>query len=242
MGKIATRIRALSAKAELAVVVVVAFGWFIYLSLNEFVVLVWSSGTYRRTPDTLAELIWQVAFDAAVLVVLGWFLHMRGWTLACLGLDPRLGHGARDLALALLQRAAQGVALVLAVLFAELIAVDGMRTLLQQPMTVTDAARISPDVLVASILGICVLNSIYEELFACGYLITRLRDTRGIWFAITVSTAIRLTYHLYQGLAAAPQHIAMGLIFGYWFARTRQLWPLIFAHGFLNWFILRSEL
>jgi membrane protease YdiL (CAAX protease family) len=31
-----------------------------------------------------------------------------------------------------------------------------------------------------------------------------------------------------------PAIIAMGLIFGYWFARTRQLWPAIVAHAFLN--------
>jgi membrane protease YdiL (CAAX protease family) len=57
---------------------------------------------------------------------------------------------------------------------------------------------------------------------------------RGMWFAINASVAIRLAYHLYQGSAGVPSIVATGLIFGYWFARTRQLWPPIAAHGCLN--------
>ena len=86
MGEVGTRIRALSAKAELAVVVVAAFGLFIFASLTEFVGLLWSGGT--GPPTTEAELIEMLAIQAIVLLVLGWFLWVRGWTLACLGLEP----------------------------------------------------------------------------------------------------------------------------------------------------------
>ena len=51
---------------------------------------------------------------------------------------------------------------------------------------------------------------------------------------MNVSTAIRLSYHLYQGAAGVISIITTGLIFGYWFARTRQLRPLVAAHGYLN--------
>jgi uncharacterized protein len=85
-----------------------------------------------------------------------------------------------------------------------------------------------------------VLNSIFEELFLCGYLMTRLMQTRGFWLAVNVSTAIRLTYHLYQGSGGVVSIVTTGLIFGYWFARTQQLWPPIVAHGYLNFAAMTS--
>jgi len=74
------------------------------------------------------------------------------------------------------------------------------------------------------------VNGIFEELFVAGYIITVLRDTRGTWTAINVSTVVRLLYHLYQGPIGVITIVPMGLLYGFVYARTRQLWPLIFAH------------
>jgi membrane protease YdiL (CAAX protease family) len=41
---------------------------------------------------------------------------------------------------------------------------------------------------------------------------------------------VRLLYHLYQGPIGVVTIVPMGLLFGYAYARSRQLWPLIFAH------------
>ena len=232
MGDTASRIRALSPNAELMIVVVVAFGWSI-LSSIEFLVSAWSGQISPWPPVTQAELIKLIAFQAVVLVVLGWFLRARGWTLAELGLDPSWRQGARSIALGVALRAAQGLVLAVALALVDWIHSTVIWALLGQRIS-TDAWRWAPDVAVAAILGFLVLNSIFEELFVCGYLISRLGDERGLWFALGVSTVIRLSYHLYQGLAPIPLHVATGLIFGYWFARTRQLWPLIFAHTYLN--------
>jgi membrane protease YdiL (CAAX protease family) len=74
------------------------------------------------------------------------------------------------------------------------------------------------------------INGMFEEVFVAGYVITALSRVRGIWTAINVSTVIRLLYHLYQGPLALITIIPLGLIFGHFYVRSRQLWPLILAH------------
>jgi membrane protease YdiL (CAAX protease family) len=66
--------------------------------------------------------------------------------------------------------------------------------------------------------------------FVVGYIIAALTPVRGMWTAINVSTGVRLLYHLYQGPIGILSVVPMGLLFGYAYARTRLLWPLIFAH------------
>jgi len=78
------------------------------------------------------------------------------------------------------------------------------------------------------------VNGIFEELFVAGYIITVLRERRGVWTAINVSTVVRVLYHLYQGPIGLLIILPMGLLFGYAYARTRQLWPLIFAHVLID--------
>jgi membrane protease YdiL (CAAX protease family) len=75
---------------------------------------------------------------------------------------------------------------------------------------------------------------VFEEVFVAGYAITALQQARGMWIAINVSTAVRVLYHLYQGPFAFLMIAPMGLLFGYVYARTRQLWPLIVAHVLLD--------
>jgi membrane protease YdiL (CAAX protease family) len=78
------------------------------------------------------------------------------------------------------------------------------------------------------------VNGIYEELFVAGYIITALRETRGVWAGINVSTMVRVLYHVYQGPQGIVINVPLGLTYGYVYARTRQLWPLIFAHVFVD--------
>jgi membrane protease YdiL (CAAX protease family) len=234
MGGLGTRVRALSARAELLIVVVLAFAWFVYASLS--VVLDMVSGA-TPPPETETELIEIVAFESVILVVLGWFLFVRGWTIADLGLNPTWGDGRYGLALGIVVRAMQGLGLALVASFAYQFAVAAFWDLLRRKGFATDASAFPSELSAATLLGILVINSIYEEVFLCGYLISRLSKTRGVWFAINVSTAIRLSYHLYQGAEGVLSIITLGLIFGFWFVRTRQLWPLIFAHGYINFLV-----
>jgi membrane protease YdiL (CAAX protease family) len=45
---------------------------------------------------------------------------------------------------------------------------------------------------------------------------------------------VRLLYHLYQGPIGILMAVPMGLLYGYVYSRTRQLWPLVVAHVLLD--------
>lgn len=78
-------------------------------------------------------------------------------------------------------------------------------------------------------------NGLSEEIIVVGYLLTRLRqlgwsDSR----ALGGSALLRGTYHLYQGYGAFAGNAVMGLIFGWWFQRTRRVLPLVIAHSLID--------
>jgi membrane protease YdiL (CAAX protease family) len=80
-------------------------------------------------------------------------------------------------------------------------------------------------------------NGALEEIVMIGYLLTRLRQLG--WSdhrALATSAVIRGSYHLYQGLGGFFGNLVMGLIFGWWFQRTRRVLPLLFAHFLLDAF------
>lgn len=70
-----------------------------------------------------------------------------------------------------------------------------------------------------------------EELIVIGYLFARLRDLGWRTWPIILSTALlRGTYHLYQGFGAFLGNVAMGLLFGWLYARFGRVLPLVIAH------------
>lgn len=78
-------------------------------------------------------------------------------------------------------------------------------------------------------------NGFAEEVIVVGYLLTRLRqlgwsDSR----ALAASATLRGSYHLYQGFGGFAGNFVMGLIFGFWFQRTRRVLPLVLAHFLLD--------
>jgi membrane protease YdiL (CAAX protease family) len=79
-----------------------------------------------------------------------------------------------------------------------------------------------------------MINPLFEEVFVCGYVMTALRKEGHTWFALNASVAIRLLYHLYQGPLGVLSIIPMGLMSGYWYARTGRLWPVIVAHAAMD--------
>jgi membrane protease YdiL (CAAX protease family) len=91
-------------------------------------------------------------------------------------------------------------------------------------------------------------NSALEEVVVVGYLLTRLRQlgwSNGV--ALAASALLRGSYHLYQGLGGFAGNLVMGLIFAWWFQRTRRVLPLAVAHflldvcAFLGYLYLRAH-
>ncbi len=86
---------------------------------------------------------------------------------------------------------------------------------------------------------VLVLNAVeaglVEEVIVAAYLVTRLRQLD--WSpaaAVAASAGLRGSYHLYQGWGGFAGNLAMGLLFGVVFVRTRRAWPLVLAHVLLD--------
>ena len=80
-------------------------------------------------------------------------------------------------------------------------------------------------------------NGIAEEVLVLGYLLRRLHQLD--WSpprALVVAAVVRGSYHLYQGLGGFAGNLVMGLVFGWWFQRTRRVLPLAVAHVLLDVF------
>jgi membrane protease YdiL (CAAX protease family) len=73
------------------------------------------------------------------------------------------------------------------------------------------------------------------EEFIAAYLITRLQQLRLTpAAAVGLAALLRGSYHLYQGWGGFLGNLAMGLLFGFVFVRTKRAWPLAIAHSLLD--------
>ena len=78
-------------------------------------------------------------------------------------------------------------------------------------------------------------NAVLEEVVMVGYLFSRwLRAGWSVPTVIVVSALIRGSYHLYQGFGGFAGNLAMGLLFGWVYTRTRRVGPLVVAHTLLD--------
>jgi membrane protease YdiL (CAAX protease family) len=91
--------------------------------------------------------------------------------------------------------------------------------------------------------------AVLEEVIVVGYLITRLQQLGwGPNAAVGASALLRGSYHLYQGWGGFAGNLAMGVLFGWLFTRTRRVWPFIVAHFLIDvvaavgWLALRDRL
>jgi uncharacterized protein len=85
------------------------------------------------------------------------------------------------------------------------------------------------------LLGSAFQNGLAEEIIVVGFMLTRLRQCG--WTkerALLASALLRGSYHLYQGFGGFAGNFVMGLIFGWWFTRTRRVLPLVIAHSILD--------
>lgn len=77
--------------------------------------------------------------------------------------------------------------------------------------------------------------SLQEEIVLLGYLFHRLRQLGwGPWPIIIATSILRASYHVYQGPGAFFGNLAMGLLFGWLFARSGRLLPFLVAHFLID--------
>jgi len=216
-------IRRLPPGVEFLVVVSFAFGLPIFASIMSL-----GADSTAATGGALvfnnAALLNILVFELLQSAFLIWFLRVRGWTLEKIGLSI----------------AWRGAGLGWLLLLGTYLLSMGVQYLAQLALPVAMHAAAQryptpdPNLSMQMVFLVSTVNGIFEELFVAGYVITALRERRGMWAAINVSTVVRLLYHLYQGPIGVLTIVPMGLLYGYVYARTRQLWPLIFAHVLID--------
>jgi len=203
-------VRSWRPQTELAVVLPLAFGYPVAISTAS-VAFAWPAVTH--TDD---ELLGVLAWEAVVLLAVGAVLGARGWRLRDLDLRPTWRQTAGGLGLYF------ATAVAWALLFS--------RSALPPALAVEtgEAARTLPVILLVS-----VVNPFYEELLVVGYIV-RGFERAGLRHALAVSVFIRALYHTYQGPIGALGSIVVGLVLGVAYLRWRKTWPLVVAHGLMD--------
>ncbi len=210
-------IRRLPAPAEIAIVLTVAFGLFVWGAIASLLDPPPAGGT----PFTNDALLGLVLVELVLFAVLAPFLKVRGWTLSAIGLSPTGGQTLTGFALA-----AAAIAI-----FALTNAIAYGSTAEPAPNPATQQAA---DLTLSTILAVSFVNAAYEEIFVTGYLMSAIGEKWRATTAIALSVAVRALYHLYQGPVAAFAIGAMGLMFAIYYVRGGKLWPLIVAHFILD--------
>jgi membrane protease YdiL (CAAX protease family) len=209
-------IRRLPPAVEFLVVVTWAFGLPIFSSIMSL----GTPGMESVPVFNNAQLLGIIIFEVIQLGFLAWFLRIRGWTLEKFGLSFSWRATAAGLALlAFTYAVTLGAQYVAQIIFNYDI-----------EAAIARAPKVDPDLSMQLVFLVSVVNGIFEELFVAGYIITALTERRGMWVAINASVVVRLLYHLYQGPIGVLTIVPMGLLYGYVYSRTRQLWPLVVAH------------
>lgn len=213
-------VQRLSGRAEFVIVLVGAFGLFIASNLPAL----FTPPAYTRetAPISNGHLQFLLAYELIVLLCLGAFLTARGWTRERIGLAPSIAESLQGLPLVVLC-----YLLTLVVRLPVLLAMRDSLGQLNMPL-------VAGSLDLWTIILVSMLNPVFEEVFLCGYFVTALKEKRGIAFAVNVSTAVRVACHLYQGPIGAVGVVPVGLLFAYWYAKRGRLWPIIFAHGVID--------
>jgi membrane protease YdiL (CAAX protease family) len=76
-----------------------------------------------------------------------------------------------------------------------------------------------------------VTAGVTEEIVVRGYAQTRLEQLRAPTAVILLlPTLLWAVFHVYQGLGVAMTIAGLGLLYAWYFQRTRRLWPIVLAH------------
>lgn len=210
-------IRKLTRKFEFLIVILIAFG---YPILGALISLFSESHKIIITGSSLKFLL---VYEIVVLLALSCFLKKRGWSFKKMGLYPNL------------KSAIWGVMLVPCLYLIWVLIWMALTLLIPDFLLIVKHKTVAiSGVSLWIIICVSVLNPLFEELFVCAYVISFLRKIKSLWFAVIISTGIRVLYHLYQPLSGIIFILCIGLAFGYCYARTNQLSSAIVAHAFFD--------
>jgi membrane protease YdiL (CAAX protease family) len=213
--------------AEFAIVVLGAFGILLATTLLTLLTRTGAADPGSTGWYTGEHLLSVIVYELPVGAAVFGFLRLRGWSLARLGLRVTAHETLVGFGLALLAELA-----CYAALFVLAIAVPDFSKAMV-------TAQATPGGFgVGTLIVLTIVNPLFEETFVCGYVVTVLKERADVPTAITISVAIRLLYHLYQGALAFVGIVPFGFVLAWWYARTGRLWPVVVAHALADFIAL----
>lgn len=215
-----------NANVEFFVVMGLAFGLFTLLSLEEFFRFFVPGQEYGVITDTNGGLIELIIVELILFSIIVYILYCRNWQ------NKKI-----DLRFSWEQVAAGALLFLVTYLVSVLVYALGMALFsLNSPGVEFDNRHLG----LFPVLLLSIINPIYEELLVVVYIMVALEERKGTLFAINASIFIRLIYHLYQGAQAVLFILPVGIVFILVYVKWRRIWPLIIAHGLMDFFALYS--
>ncbi len=194
--------------------------WIVLLLIVGVFVGTWVLQVAGSTPDAAVlindrEALSTLGVEAGLALLFVPWLWWRGWR------PPALSEPSGPLDIP------RGVVLWF-VAYLALGAVFGLLTLTQHKVT---EPPIKVDLSDAVIVGVSILNAVFEELLWLAYGVTALGRRIGLRRACIVSVLLRTSVHVYEGPMAIAGVLPIGIVFTAYYARTRRVWPVIVAHA-----------
>jgi uncharacterized protein len=191
---------------EFTLVIAVAFGLFILGSLDAAVA--WKDQEIRFGDR---ELLGALGFELAIAPIVWYVLRARGWKWEDFALHYSAGTTLVGIGIA-------GFILLTWCAFEKLVG---------KVPAIGEAS-----LLIA--LAVSIVNPLFEELLVLAYVVQSMRKRFGLVTAMNVSIAVRLLYHLYQGPMVVLPIAIFGVVVTVAYVRLGRLWPVVFAHGLLD--------
>lgn len=195
---------------DTAVVIAICFAWPIIGSLRAV------AYSYPSRPFDDSILLTVILEELILATAALAYLRLRGHDLSLLLPRPTLLGGLVGL----------GLYALATLLIWPVYALAGAEMLSGEPIEQMVAGA---SVSLPWLIAVSIVNALFEEAFLTGYVLRGLL-VFGAPLAVGVTVLIRALAHLYQGTLGTFSVICIGVVFGTYYWRKRQLWPVVFAH------------
>ena len=214
---------------EFAIVIILAFGYPSYHSILT-VITVFQTASLNTmvvsTDFTSDGLLWVVKYEIVIFLVIASYLWLRGWKTYHFQIYSSLKSTLAGFGLFVAGHLCYYVVCIFLYPLIMRFYSDGIENMFHVSASLP------------TIVALSVVNPVFEEVFVLGYVIKALEGRTSVYTALNISIGIRLLYHLYQGPIAIASILPIGILFGWFYSKYRNLWPPIFAHGLMDFISL----
>jgi len=204
----------LSDRGEFYLITIISFSYAITASALYLLMRV------RRVELTTGRLLRGLAIELAILTAVAVILRIRGWHATDLGLRFSWGAALSGIPLFIIY-----IVLYYTIALTVIMLVPSARN--------TEGFTFVPRAPVVLTALFILVNSAFEEISVTAYIMESLSE-QGAAVAISASTLIRFSYHIYQGPVSSLSILPLGLLFSLVYWRWRSVWPLMVAHTITN--------